>query len=287
LASPEHIFASRDVCIACGSGELAEVAGGYFADEPLRSFIANDPWGENPLPILEKERWSLVRCACGQMFHRFILSPEWNAIRFSRWMNEEAIRKFEAEHGKANNAPAHVQHVLRLRHRGARRVLDFGCGFGAFVEMCRLFALEAAGVDRSNARRSGAPVPIHAELDEAPGQFDAITMFEVLEHLDHPLAVLGELKARLNPGGIMIIEVPDTSGVTGINSREDYYKVHPLDHINAFTPDSLAAIMARAGFVPLAKTPAFVTTSLIRVAKDVLKERVKGPTTQRYFELGT
>ena len=241
------------------------------------------------MPVLEKERWSLVECGqCAQRFHRFILSPQWNEIRFSRWMSEDAIRQFEEQHGSGGtSATAHVQHVLRLQDLGVTRLLDFGCGFGQFLEMCRLFGIDAIGVDRSHARRSGAGVQVFAELEDAPGEFDAITLFEVLEHLDDPLAMLKMLRARLKPGGIMVIEVPDTSGTSAISSREDYYRIHPLDHINAFTPESLAAIMARAGFEPIHKQPAFVTTSLKRVVKDIAKARLKARSTQRYLRMSS
>jgi len=281
----QPVFAGRDNCIACGSPSLREVAGGSFSDDPLRSFIAADPWGESPLPVLQDHRWSLVQCKCGQRFHRNILSPQWNEVRFSRWMSAEAIEQFEAEHGCDPDAAGHVQHVLRLKNLGVRRVLDFGCGFGRFLEMCRLFGLDAHGVDRSNARRSGANVSIHPELDDAPGTFDAITMFEVLEHLDDPLSILNLLRSRLNPGGIMVVEVPDTSDVNGIVDRSSYHKIHPLDHINAFTPESLVAIMGRARFEPITKRAAFVTTSLERVAKDVAKASLKQRSTQRYFRV--
>src|SRR5438309_1290189 len=167
--------------------------------------------------------------------------------------------------------------VLVSRNRG------IACGFGNVLETCRLFGMEAHGVDRSAARRSGAGVQIHAELDDVPGSFDAITMFEVLEHLDDPLTILKALKERLNPGGMMIIEVPDTSSMDGITDEASYRKIHPLDHINAFTPESLVAIMARIGLSPIDKPPAFVTTSLKRVAKDVAKSKLKQNTTQRYF----
>jgi SAM-dependent methyltransferase len=279
------LFVRRDRCIACGSLASHSVSSGCFGDEPLRSFIDADPWGENPLPVLEREQWDLRECSdCGQRWHGRILSPELNQIRFSTWMSEEAIRQFEAQH-RTNETSAldHVQHVLRLREMGIKRILDFGCGFGQFLEMCRLFGFDAHGVDRSNARRSGAGVQVHAELEDALGSFDAISLFEVLEHLDDPLAMLKALKARLNPGGIMIVEVPDTSGVDGITDRTSYLKIHPLDHINAFTPASLARIMCQAGFEPIAKKPVFVTTSLKRVAKDIAKAALKQRTTQRYF----
>ena len=236
------------------------------------------------MPVLRGHCWSLVRCDdCGQAFHRNILSQEWNEIRFTRWMNENAIRKFEEEHGSNHDAVRDVQHVLRLKKYAVERVLDFGCGFGEFLEMCRLFGIEAHGVDRSNARRFGAGIEIYAELDQAPDSFDAITMFEVLEHLDDPLGTLKTLRSRLNPRGIMIVEVPDTSGVTDIVDRDSYSKIHPLDHINAFTPETLVRIMRQAGFEPINKEPAFVATSLTRVAKDIAKSVLKQRTSQRYF----
>jgi SAM-dependent methyltransferase len=282
----ENIFIVRDHCVACGSIKSSSRSSGQFGEEPLRSFIENDPWGENPMPVLEREEWDFRECSdCGQRWHARILSPRWNDTRFSKWMSEDAIREFERDHGNNHDAARAVQHVLRLKDFGVRRILDFGCGFGRFLEMCRLFGLDAHGVDRSHARRSGAGVQVHAELDDVPGSFDAITMFEVLEHLDDPMDMLRQLKSRLNPGGVMVVEVPDTSGVSDFYDRESYYKIHPLDHINAFTPDTLVNFMRRAGCRPLDKEPAFVTTSLMRVAKDVAKARLKQRSTQRYFAL--
>lgn len=278
---------SRDNCIGCNSTRIVELSGGHFRDEPLHSFIVNDPGGAAPMAHLESERWSFVRCAdCKLKFHRCILSPETNEVRYSEWMNEESIREFERLHGtNSEQGFASVQHILRLKKLGVKRLLDFGCGFGSFIDMCSHFGLDAVGVDRSSARRQGAGSPIYAELDAIEGKFDAITMFEVLEHLDDPMGVLKELKARLNPGGLLVIEVPDTSGVTGINSRTEYYKIHPLDHFNAFTPETLVAFVESAGFTPIRKDPAFVTTSPVRLAKDVAKAFLKQDKTQRYFRL--
>lgn len=282
---PGPVLASRQNCISCGSTNLTEISSGRFGDEPLRSFIAADPWGENPLPILENLSWSLAECSsCGQRFHRNIVSPEWNEVRFSRWMSEAAIREFEAVHGTHDgSAIDYVRHVLRLKSLGVRRILDFGCGFGEFLSMCRLFQLDAVGVDRSKPRQDGAGVPVYASVEDAPGSFDAITLFEVLEHLDKPLDTIRTLKARLNPGGVMVVEVPDTTAFDKIDCRAAYHAIHPLEHINAFTPDSLVRIMAQAGFSPIAKKPAFVGMTLKRVAKDLGKAVFKRQSTQRYF----
>jgi hypothetical protein len=139
-------FITRERCIACGSPDLAQLSSGCFGDEPLRSFIGADPNAGDPLAVLEKERWDFRQCReCRQKQHYFIPSPYLDRLCFSEWQNQDTIRAFEAEHGMKNPAAEHVQHVLRLQRLGVKRVLDFGCGFAKFLEMCLLFNLDAVG----------------------------------------------------------------------------------------------------------------------------------------------
>ncbi len=275
---------------------------GTYDESPLVDFIKADPWGENPLPYLSGQRWEYVQCdACEQAFHKHILTPDWNDRRFARWMTQEAIAAYERTMHSTErvfeHAVQHVRHVLRLerltralRNGGPVRLLDFGCGYGAFLAHCRQFGFEAVGVDRSAARRENNFVNvIYTDLDavQAAGlnQFHAITLFEVLEHLDDPRAVLEALRTRLLPNGILVLETPDCSGVTTIGNRDDYLKIHPLDHINGFTPESLQRFAERMGFKRIRRPAAHVTTSLARVARSEFKHAVADQRcTQQYFQ---
>jgi SAM-dependent methyltransferase len=288
-------FVTRDTCINCGSGNLRELSTGLFNKGPLHSFLSSDPWGESPVPYLAGQRWSYVKCGeCDQAFHGRILSPEWSAIKFSRWMSAEAIAEFERTHpisayDRAVQSTKHVLQLASLIPARPLRVLDFGCGNGEFLAMCHQYGFEAFGVDRSQARRDKAGVSVVAsvdELDEKP--FHAITLFEVLEHVDHPRAILEMLRGRLVPGGILVLETPDCSGIANIVSRQDYYNIHPLDHINGFTPATLRGIAERVGFHSIAKPVSHVTANPLRVAKTEAKRALSfalGPTTQQYFRL--
>jgi len=151
--------------------------------------------------------------------------------------------------------------------------------------VCQRFGFEVVGVDRSEARRGRSPVPIFGELDDVTGQFHAITLFEVLEHLDSPASTLRELSRFLVPGGLLILETPDCSGVTGIHSLSDYHKIHPLEHINAFTHETLKSIAQRAGFRCIARGAAQVTADLVRVIRTGAKHILgrDGRSTQLYF----
>ena len=289
---------ARDSCIACRSKNLRELSSGGFDEEPLRSFIAHAPWGESPLPYLSGLRWSYVCCTdCTQAFHRYVLAPEWNEVRFSKWMSAEAIENFERaiqtptrrfQHGRERTKHVLALEVLTrpLRAGAPVRVLDFGCGNGEFLAACALYGFEVLGVDRSAARRGNARVPVASSLEEIDGSFHAITLFEVLEHLDDPRTVVENLRERLVSGGVLILETPDATGVTHITSRTDSDKIFPLDHINGFTPRTLRDFALRLGFESVPRPVAQVNCDLARVLKTELR-RVLQPflprTTQQYF----
>lgn len=294
-------FDERTACISCGSADLQELATGRFDEGAVAQFIGEDPWGEHPAPFLRGQRWSYVACrVCRLAFHRHILSAEWNERRFARWMSQEAIAAFESVFktpaSEFSDATQHTAHVLRiekltrsLRGAGRVRVLDFGCGYGAFLSMCSLYGFEAYGVDRAAARRENNRYSkVFAEIDDvAPhGPFHALTLFQVLEHLDDPRGLLLRLRDLLATGGILVLETPDCSGVRGIRTLDDYRKIHPLEHINGFTPETLTRFAARLGFEPMATPTVYVTSEVDRVAKTAAKGLLRPlatRTTQQYF----
>ena len=295
------IFSERVSCISCGGKKLSELSAGRFDAGAVKRFIEEDPWGENPAPFLRGRQWSYVACQdCGLAFHRYILAPEWNERRFSKWMSQEAIEAFEKpfktpanEFRKAASFTAHALQIEQLTRgiRGAEapRVLDFGCGYGGFLSMCSMYGFEAWGVDRSAAKRDNATFArVFSEIEDIAGMapFHALTLFEVLEHLDDPRGLMMRLRDLLAPGGVLVLETPDCSGVRGIETRYDYSKIHPLEHINGFTPKTLKRFAARLGFMPIRPGFGCVTCDPKKIVKTVAKRLlgpVMKPTTQLYF----
>jgi 2-polyprenyl-3-methyl-5-hydroxy-6-metoxy-1,4-benzoquinol methylase len=296
-AAETAVFVERAACIGCGGRNLQELSAGGFDEGAVQRFIAEDPWGEHPAPFLRGQRWSYVACGdCELAFHRRILSPEWNERRFSRWMSQEAIEAFEKEWRTAAArfrwAAEHTAHVLciekltrELRGSAPVRLLDFGCGYGEFLSMCGLYGFDAVGVDRSSAKRdNNSYAKVFPEIADVAGMapFHALTLFEVLEHLDDPHGLMLLLRDLVAPGGILVLETPDCSGVRAIGTREDYAKIHPLEHINGFTPKTLEGFAARLGFKRIARPIASVTSDVKKMAKSLLHPLV-APTTRLYF----
>lgn len=297
-------FVDRNNCISCESTNLMELSSRSFNEDPVKSFIENDPWEEPPLKYIRHVSWSLVKCSdCGQKFHKTILSPEWMTKCYSEWVSNAAIEKFERIHckpgWKLDKGKDNTLHFLRLEKltRNLRklepiRILDFGCGYGDFLSICDKFDAIAYGVDFSPERRLMGKVKIFPDIENLRStlptnyRFHAIVMFEVLEHLSEPLIVIKQLNKLLAPGGVLILTTPDCKELSSIESPADYRLVNPLSHINAFTSISLRKIAENAGFTQIRPPTAHVTSDGYKIFKTEIKRWIKPilpKNTQQYF----
>ncbi len=108
--------------------------------------------------------------------------------------------------------------ILRWIPPGARAVLDVGCGAG---ENARLIAALGAAVDGVTLSEAEAAIArphlrsVHLHNlegglpPEMTGPYDAVTASHVLEHICFPEALLRDVRARLAPGGVFIVAIPN------------------------------------------------------------------------------
>jgi SAM-dependent methyltransferase len=106
------------------------------------------------------------------------------------------------------------------------RLLDLGCGTGG--NLCSLAdfgPVVGLDVDLGAAReargRSGRPVVVGDALSlpfEA-GRFDAVTAFDLFEHLAHDREGMREVARVLRPGGALLLTVPSCPPLFGPHDR--------------------------------------------------------------------
>jgi ubiquinone/menaquinone biosynthesis C-methylase UbiE len=151
---------------------------------------------------------------------------------------------------------AHVQankHLVRFADRNAgARILDFGCATGVYCRALAERGFEVTGTDINDAylaeaRRTGVTTVGAAEAAGMPdGSFDTVLLFEVLEHVEDPAAIIGSA-ARLARKNVLV-SVPhcgDTAALKACGLMYEHF--NDEDHRNFFTADTLAAVLKPYG----------------------------------------
>ena len=113
------------------------------------------------------------------------------------------------------------------KYKGQGTILDYGCGTGEFLQHMASQNYVALGVEpaqhaliKANQLLSKSNGHVKESLDELPNdQFDVITLWHVLEHIDVPDQLLSRLKKRLNKDGFIFVAVPNYK-----SHDAEYYK---------------------------------------------------------------
>lgn len=139
--------------------------------------------------------------------------------------------------------------IMAFRSAKLRSVLDIGCGRGAFLDMVtkRLSNVVCHGYDSNPAIRDALPqgFTLHSNLADAPSGLDAVTLFQVIEHVADPVGLLRKSIARVRPGGLVVVSVPDHSGP--IRFFADSHTAIPPHHVSIWTPSSLDSMLNLLG----------------------------------------
>jgi SAM-dependent methyltransferase len=142
------------------------------------------------------------------------------------------------------------------KHRPPGRLLDVGCATGEFLARARELGWDAYGIDLSKSAVQYAREHWHLavsrnELRDAPfldGSFDAITLWNVFEHLFDPIESVEAMDRLLVPGGIVVMTVPNLDSIDhGLFGR--WWSGYDVPrHLHVFSLPALHAVFAKRGF---------------------------------------
>lgn len=130
-----------------------------------------------------------------------------------------------------------VRTLSLVRELNVGSVLELGCGNGTLLARLRDEGHEVFGVDISGVAINKMKLQygidglaMKAEdINQIDRRFDLIIMNHLLEHMDDDLEMLAKMRLRLNPGGKVLITVPNDT--FGPDQNEE--------HVRKYTEESL------------------------------------------------
>jgi 2-polyprenyl-3-methyl-5-hydroxy-6-metoxy-1,4-benzoquinol methylase len=162
------------------------------------------------------------------------------------------------------------------KQRQGGRLLDVGCGDGAFLKLAQGSGWEVSGTENSSyaAKYVGKALGIPVFCGElfAAGHpdhsFDVVTMWHVLEHVTDPKRYLREIHRILKPSGLLVIAVPNVNDYI-MQVAYRLVKGRPLKlfskddreiHLYHFSAETLRNYLRKTGFECLKISPDYGIT---------------------------
>ena len=166
----------------------------------------------------------------------------------------------------------HLRVVRRYVPRGSR-LLEVGCAYGFFLELIQADYPGSIGVDVSSA---GVAHARSLRLDAREGDllslkfaelFDAVCLWDTIEHLAHPYEVIKQSSGLLKPGGHLFLSTGDFGALLPRLQGRNWRQIHPPTHLFYFTRKSFRELCRRVGL----EVVCFGTVAVHRRLGSVLK----------------
>ena len=131
----------------------------------------------------------------------------------------------------------------------SKKVLDIGSGTGDFLSTCKKNSWNVFGVEPSKeAREISIGNGVEAVNDLSlltEGDFDVITLWHVLEHVENLLEYIEVLKSKLKPDGVLIIAVPNYNSFDANYYKEHWAAFDVPRHLWHFSQESIRKLFSQ------------------------------------------
>lgn len=238
--------AELTTCRICGSGDVyrrfATLAG------PAAT-LSSKSFGSSRLTA---PSIGVLACrACGAGWQDPLPAPEAVAAAYRDMRDDLYLAEERARRRSLSRALALLERWAGGRHG---RLLDVGCSAGLFSELARAAGWEVLGIEPSRwladrARDRLGEAVLCAPFEDVtltPASFDAVCLWDVLEHVADPEAFLARAVTALRPGGLLALNVPNLQSWIARALGRRWPLLLP-EHLFFFSPASLRFLLGRQG----------------------------------------
>lgn len=225
--------------------------------------LCDTPISRAQEPCWIKDGYRIFRCAsCGLLFRAPLPSPgELLAIYDGSYFRRDSGADAD---GYADYLSDEQEHRLTARYRVGRlerecppgRLLDVGSAAGFFLDEARAQGWDTHGIDVSPQMSGWARERLNLDVSTGlfqraeyrRGSFDAVTMWDYIEHSIDPAGDFAKASEVLRPGGVLMLSTGDAASLVARLSGKRWHLLTPRHHNFFFTVDTLSRYLNQSGF---------------------------------------
>lgn len=150
--------------------------------------------------------------------------------------------------------------ILKISNGKNKKILDLGCAYGPFLSAAfddnwQPYGSDIAqdAIDYVKTKLGfNAVVASFTEYDFwhefGIKEFDAITMWYVIEHIQNLKKVLSKINQMLKPGGVFAFSTPNGNGISRKINQTAFFISSPKDHYSIWELSNTQKYLSRFGF---------------------------------------
>ncbi|MFH0774011.1 MAG: class I SAM-dependent methyltransferase [bacterium] len=173
---------------------------------------------------------------------------------YSPWGKAEEEAEEDVAMSKKEAFKWQLSLLQRYTTGKGKRLLDIGTGKGYLLEVASELGFDPYGVEpspyTSKVTEKRFPKKIICGLLEDAkyknGEFDVITMTDLIEHIPHPHSFFDEVYRILKPSGFILITTPNSNSFTRILLGKDWFQ-YKYEHIIYYNKVSLRHLLDKKG----------------------------------------
>lgn len=232
-----------------------------FGEPPISTYLEACYGGRLDPRRLDGGRYVLVRCdLCELIYQRHVLTMTGLTELYST-ISSSTYEATQAKRGLADRRRYSHDVEQAIKYFECPPVdlslLDFGAGWGLWLDMAAAYGCGVSAVELSTVRRARFTHEVFSLETLPPDRFHYINSDQVFEHLVDPAGALRHLVTALRPGGLLRISVPYGDGVPQLMGAPDWSApkgtasslnaVAPLEHVNCFNHKALVTLATNVG----------------------------------------
>ena len=216
--------------------------------------IYNDKIRSGTFGKLTNKSHSILKCEkCDVVFLNKELDSEYYESEDYRedYNDEASIDQYQLLQDKLETNKIYK---IGLHNFRDKKVADFGCGGGSFLDGIHGFAKKTIAIEptqsfHSHLSKKHTVYSYGDELVNNGEKIDIATSFDVIEHVSDPLNYLSEIYKSLNVGGEFYIKTPNHKEILHDLLADEYAKFdYRTAHLFYFNKKSMTYMLKKIGF---------------------------------------
>ena len=204
--------------------------------------------------MFHKAGGTYVKCAeCGMVYLNPVFKDDYLT---EYYMNNHTVQSETVENdptGFYRRIYSKGLDAIGFDLQKGKDLLDIGCSSGFFLDLARERGFDTYGVELNEAEMNMAREKGHKVYNELldaidfSTKFDAVTLWDVFEHIKDGKKYIETIKRILKEGGVLFMQIPSADSLAAKIMHEKCNMFDGLEHVNLYGVETIKRLAKSCG----------------------------------------